>query len=387
MYLMRVPDFMAIEPQIWKPASFQPPLTDHHKKTTSSTFSAFDTALTTVRWRRSPSKPSELQSNARILRWSDGSLTLQLASEPSTQYEISAQALVPPQRNPLKPTPTSINTLNQKGGRRGANTQSQTAEEKYDNTKDSLTYLVEPIEAAASLRITQKLTAGLQIKPSSTLADTAIEQLQSSLAAASGAKVATSGTMMAVEEDPELAKRKAELAEREKMRARKRLESQQERERERTNRTLGRSGLQSSRYGGGGLNAGMLEDEDGLPSTSASGRKGPSKARGPQQRRRRANSEYSSEEDYGRRGFQSKQDEYDEEDDFVAPSDEEEVVEDDEDEDDGIVDDRAQREGSAKRRVDPDEDADGEVDDDAEAQAQAGRKRRKVVMDDDEDEE
>ena len=386
MYLMKVPDFMAIQPNAWRPAAFQPPDADHHKKHASSTFSAFDTALTTIRWRRSPSKPSELQSNARVLRWSDGSLTLQLASDPGTQYEIGAQSLAPPQRNPLKPTPTSINTLNAKGGRRGANTGSQaTSDEKYDSTKDSLTYLVEPVESAAALRITQKLTAGLQIKPSSTLADTAIEQLQSSLAAASGAKVATSATMMQVEEDPELAKRKAELAEREKMRARKRIEAQQERERERTNRTLGRSGLSSGRYGGGGLSAGMLEDEDGLPSTSGGGRKGPSKPRGQQQRRRRANSEYSSEEDYGRRGFQSKQDEYDEEDDFVAPSDEEEVVEDDEDEDDGIVEDRGQREGSVKRRAEVDEDAEGEEDD--EVLAAGGRKRRKVVMDDEDEEE
>ena len=336
MYLLKVPDFMALEPNAWRPGGFQPPIADHHKKHASSTFSAFDTALTTVRWRHSPSDPSKLQSNARILRWSDGSLTVQLASDPSTQYEVSGNALAPPQRNPLKPTPTSINTLNHKGGRRGASTLSQiSGEEKYDSAKDSLTYLVTPVPAAESLCITHKLTAGLQIKPSSTLADTAIEQLQFSLAAASGAKVSTSAATMQVEEDPELAKRKAELAEREKMRARKRIEAQQERERERTNRTLGRSGLSSNRYGGGGLSAGMLEDEDGLPSTSG-GRKGPSKPRSggqQQQRRRRANSEYSSEEDYGRRGFQSKQDEYDEEDDFVAPSDEEEVVEDDEDED------------------------------------------------------
>jgi len=53
---------------------------------TSSKLCKFVVALINIRWRKSPSAPKQLQSNARILRWSDSSLTLQLASNPTTQY-------------------------------------------------------------------------------------------------------------------------------------------------------------------------------------------------------------------------------------------------------------------------------------------------------------
>lgn len=370
MYILSVPNFMSFHPQAWKPADFQPPTADHHKKTTSATFSPYNTAMTTLRWRRSPNNPSELQSNARILRWSDGSLTMQLASDPTTQYEMTGNPLAPPQRNPVKPTPTSIKS-SQKGGRVG------TAQgEKNGSHPDTFTYLVAPYPAVGSLRVSNKLTAGLRIMQSASVVDDAITQLQTSLAAASNASrvKGTNGDLAVVDEDPELARRQAELAEREKARARRRRQAQEERENERAGRALGRHGLSSGR---GGLNASMLEDDEELGFESQ-GRRGGAKARKPRQRR--ANSEYSSEEDYGRRGFQSKADEYDEEDDFVAGSDEEEVVEDDDDEDDGI------REASPKRGRggDDDDDAQGE-DDDEDAAVQATRKRRKVVLDDEEE--
>src|SRR5207237_3487510 len=89
LYLFKVPRFLEIEPTAWNHKNFQPPTTDHHSKgPPSEHFSAYNTAMTTIRWRRSPSNPSQLQSNARILRWSDGSLTLQFASDPLSQYEI-----------------------------------------------------------------------------------------------------------------------------------------------------------------------------------------------------------------------------------------------------------------------------------------------------------
>jgi RNA polymerase-associated protein LEO1 len=377
MYVLKVPDFMSFHPKAWKPSDFQPPASDHHSKTPSTTFSPYNTAMTTLRWRRSPANPSELQSNARILRWSDGSLTVQLASDPTTQYETNGNPLAPPQRNPIKPTPTSINTLSGKGGRVGASTAQggSAVAEKYNEKIDTLTYLIAPYPAVGSLRVSHKLTAGLKIKQSASVVDDAITQLQTSLAAASNASrvQGTSGDLMIVDEDPELARRRAELAEREKARARKRNEAQKERENERMGRSAGRFG--ASR--GGGLNASMLEDEEelGFASQGRVGKGGKPK----RPRQRKANSEYSSDEDYGRKGFQSRADEYDEEDDFVARSDEEEVVEDDEDEDDGI------REATPKRgrAGDDDEDAAGEVDD--EAPVQAAKKRRKVVLDDEEE--
>lgn len=379
MYVLKVPDFMSFHPKAWKPSDFQPPSADHHRKTPKSTFSPYNTAMTTLRWRRSPGNPSELQSNARILRWSDGSLTVQLASDPITQYETSANSLAPPQRNPLKPTPTSINTLSKKGGRAGVATSQggSAVAEKYDDKKDSKTYLIAPYPAVGSLRVSHKITTGLKISQSASVSDDAIAQLQTSLAAASNASrvQGTSGDLKIVDEDPELARRKAEMAEREKARARKRTDAQKEREDQRMGRTSGRFG--SGR--GGGLNASMLEDEEELGFASQ-GRVGKGGAKAKKPRQRRANSEYSSDEDYGRKGFQSRADEYDEEDDFVAGSDEEEIVEDDDDEDDGI------REGTPKRsRVgDDEEDAAGEDDDEAPVQA-AAKKRRKVVLDDEEE--
>ena len=365
MYVLKVPDFMSLHPKAWKPSDFQPPAADHHSKTPSATFSPYNTAMSTLRWRRSPKNPSELQSNARILRWSDGSLTVQLASDPTTQYEISGNSLAPPQLNPLKPTPTSINN---KGGNAPGG--------KYNEKDDARTYLIAPYPAVGSLRVANKITAGLKIRQSESVVDDAITQLQTSLAAASNASrvQGTSGDLMIVDEDPELARGRAEVAEREKARARKRTDAQKERENERLGRTSGRFG--SAR--GGGLNASMLEDEEelGFASQGRVGKGGP-KAKRPRQRK--ANSEYSSDEDYGRKGFQSRADEYDEEDDFVAASDEEEVVEDDDDDDDGI------REGTPKRARGGDEDEDAAGEDDDEAPVQAAKKRRKVVLDDEEE--
>ena len=334
---------MAIEPQMFDPLSFTVPSTDHHsRKTASPTFSAFNTALSTVRWRHSPSKPDEIQSNARVLRWSDGSLTLQFGSDPTQQYEIDGNTLAPPQRNPIKPTPTSLKPGQKEG----------TGHETY-------TYLALPNESVGLLRITNKITAGLSILPSANTTDDALERLQTSLAAAvRGKNVNTTGGVefVKIEEDPELAKKKAEVAEREKMRAQKRREAAENRERDRGNRALGRAGLSSQRYGAGGLTAGMLEDDEG----------GAARPRAkPKPRRQRRNSEYSDDEDFGRRRGNFGEDEYDEEDEFIARSDEEEAVEDDddEDEDDGIVEDR--RKPSPKRSrekpAEPSGDEDAEV--------------------------
>lgn len=370
MYLLKVPDFMSIEPRAWDHTTFQPPTTDHHsRETPSATFSAYNTALSTIRWRHSPSSHSELQSNARINRWEDGSLTLQLASDPTVQYEIDANALVPPQRNPIKPTPTSIEA-GKKSGRNSSG-------------PDTYTYLFRPHEDSSTLIVAHKLTAGLQIKQSGSVEDDAIERLQASLAAAANAsKVngATGLSVMQTEEDPERAKLEALQAMKDKEKADKKRQAAIDREAARNNRAMGRMG--SGRYSG--LNVGMLEDDE-LGETNR-GRPSPNKARGKPRRRR--NSEYSEDEDFGRKRF-SREDEYDEEDDFVAPSDEEEAVDDgEEDSDDGIVEDDRQRSPKRQRDAKEDDEADapGEEDDAAEAQA-TRTKRRKVVVDEEEEDE
>jgi RNA polymerase-associated protein LEO1 len=218
------------------------------------------------------------------------------------------------------------------------------------------------------------------VKQTDTIEDDAIERLQAALATAANAtKVAgATGHLEVTDVDPEEQRRLAEQAERQAMRDRKKRENAQERERMRTDRALGRAGLSSARYGG--LNVGMLEDDEG---EGGRGRAQAGKPRGKPRRRR--NSEYSEDEDFGHKRF-SKEDSYDQEDDFVAPSDEEEAVDDDEDPDDGIIEEAREktpkRDRPVERTVD-DEDAEGEVDDDL---PQARTKRRRVVDDEDEDE-
>ncbi|EMD01242.1 hypothetical protein BAUCODRAFT_29693 [Baudoinia panamericana UAMH 10762] len=392
MYLLKVPDFMEVDPQAWSHDSFQPPTSDHHSEKASSAFSAYTTAMTTLRWRRSPSNPSELQSSARVLRWSDGSLTLQLASQPTVQYEIDGNPLAPPLRNPLKPTPVSVQTGSNKGGRQG---DGSIPGEKYDQSKDAFTYLIVPSEATSSLRVAHKVTAGLSLRQPASVQDDAIERLQAALAnAANATKVNGAGAiekLQLIEEDPEKKRREIEMAMKKNAQAAKRREAAIQRESERSNRTLGRSGLSSNRYGGGGLNVGMLEDDDGMATTRGPRRTGAT----PRKARQRRNSIYSDDEDHGRRRFTTKEDEYDEEDDFLAPSDEEEIVDDDdEDDDDGIVEEPRARERTPKRdrelvpqaaaeAAGDDADAEGEVDE----EVQQARTKRRRIVDEDEDEE
>lgn len=377
MYLLKVPGFMSIEPQAWQTTAFQPPTTDHHSKLPpSSAFSAFNTAMTTIRWRHSPSNPSELQSNAKINRWSDGSLTLQLASDPNVQYEIGGNPLAPRQRNPIKPTPTSINNAGHKGGREGA-----LDNEQYNFQQDAFTYLVMPLEQAEALRVSHKLTAGLTVEQTEQGDDDAIMKLQAALAnAANATKVAgATGQLEVTEVDPELQRKRAEEAEKQQMRNRKKMENAQERERLRADRALGRSGLSSGRYGG--LNVGMLEDDE-----MEGGGRGRMPGRQRAKPRRRRNSEYSEDEDNGRRHF-TKEDSY-EMDDFVTGSDEEpEIVDDDEDDDDGIIEESRERTPKRSRPVpagDDDADAEGEPEEDV---PQASRQKRRRIVDEDDDDE
>lgn len=364
MYLTKVPRFLSIDPKAWHHTTYQPPATDHHSDAASASFSAYNTALSTVHWRRSPRDPGELQSNARILRWSDGSLTLQLASNPTQQYEIEGNPLAPRQRNPIKPTPTSMKPTTRDVG------------------YDSYTYLTVPDPHNGLLRISHKITAGLSILPSAATTDDALEKLQNSLAAlAQGKNKSSAGgiELVAIDEDPDLARKKAEVAEKEKQRAQKRREAAENRDRERSNRTLGRSGLGGSRYGAGGLNAAMLEDDE-LGGGSRPRAKKPKAAR-----RQRRNSEYSEDEDFGRKMGNFREDEYDEEDEFIARSDEEEEAVESEDEDDGIIEEGRKR--SPKRKspepADDDEDAEGEEEEEV-VQASRGKRRRVIEEDDDE---
>jgi len=356
-------------------------VTDHHSTLPpSSTFSAYSTAISTIRWRRSPRNPSQLQSNARILRWSDGSLTMQLASNATEQLELPAKPLAPPQRNPLKPTPTALNR-----SRPPTN-----GDAPYNPQLESHTYLTTPHESASILRVTNHITNTLTVLPSSDQNDDALIRLQDSLAAAvRGNKTSADGgvALIAITEDPELAKKKAELAEREKLRAQRRRMQQEERERDRANRVLGKSGLRSAGGGGGGggLTVGGLEDDEGMATTRA---RLPSKPK----RKPRRNSEYSDDEDGFRNRGRTREDEYDEDDGFLVGSDEEpEVGEGSEDEDDGLGEGEGVSEDEKpKRKTSPKREREGErvvekVEGGEDGGVAARGKRRKVVEDEEDE--
>lgn len=366
MYLTKVPRFLSIDPKAWHHTTYQPPTTDHHSREAGTNFSAYNTALSTVHWRKSPSNPKEIQSNARILRWSDGTLSLQFASNPTQQFVIEGNPLAPRQAKPIRPTPTSQKGKTQK-----------------EHGHDTFTYLALADPHNQLLRITHKITAGLSILPSAESTDEALEKLQNSLAKLARGKNnnAAGIEIVQITEDPDLARQKAEIAEREKARAAKRRENAEARERERGSRTLGRS---SGRGYGGGLSASMLEDdEEGAGKRPKGNRQKPS-------RRQRRNSEYSEDEDFGRKRGNFANDEYDEADDFIAGSDEEEEAIAESDSDDGIVNEPSSRRKNAGKRPSPqavanddDEDAEGE---DEEVVQSSRVKRRRVVADDDDDE-
>jgi len=380
-----MPKFLAIEPIMFDQDLFAIPTKElHSREEPSPDFSAYNTAMSTIRWRYSPSNPKEMQSNARILRWSDGSFSLQLGSDPLQQYEIDGNALAPPQRKPRIPTPTSS---------------------KPFTTAETYTYLTVPHETAGLLRVTHKITSGLSILPSQKTTDDALERLQSSLAAAvRGKNTSTNSSaieILPVGEDPELGRKKAELAEKEKQRAQKRRDAAELRDGGRGYKQPVTTMRRYGGGGGGGLTADDLEndDEDDGENTNRAAKK-VSRASRP---RRGRNDEYDSDEDMGRRRGNFANDDY-EVDDFVAGSDEEEeVVEDDNDDDEEEeveeeIDDRGKSGGERgeKRKAadvveneDGEEDAEGEPDDEGAASrsnSMPKSKKRRAVLDDDEDE-
>jgi RNA polymerase-associated protein LEO1 len=341
---------------------FQPPTTEHHSKEPAlPSFSAYDTALSTLRWRHSPSDPTELQSNARVMRWSDGSLTLQLATDAQAQYEILAKPLAPVQRSPPKPTPLSGPQL------RGRNIPSG-----YDASQDSFTYLGVGSASQFCVRTTNKITTALSIKPNDQ--SNSLESLEAAMAiinAKSGGATARTGPQIVdIRGDPEKAKIAAIEAEKQKLRAQRRLENQQNREREKSHRGMGGS----SRFGRPGLSVGDLEDGDG-----GSGRPRMSRTKLTRENKSRRD-EYSEEEEemYGRRG--GPQDNY-EKDDFVV-DDEDVSAGDDEDAEgdddiDDIIESREAKPSPKRTRVDDERPS--------QSSPTSRPKRRRIVTDEDDE--
>ncbi|XHF97007.1 hypothetical protein AWENTII_000613 [Aspergillus wentii] len=333
---MPVPNFLSVETEEFNPETYVAP--------------PYATAATSLCWRHDPNDSSLLQSNARVIRWEDGSMTLQLASAPKEQYRISTKPLAP---------------LNKSG--------------EYDTKLDSHVYLGAAAETSSVFRLTSHVTHGLTVLPTTVETDDAVQRLQESLAAATrGTKKTVDGSapVIEVKEDPELAKRQAELAEREKLKAARRRQQLADRELDRGRR------VGVSRTGGAGLTVGGLEDDDGLLTTRP-------RAKKPRRPNRRGEIHTDDEEDYDRRG-RTREDEYDEDDDFLVGSDEEpEEVADDDDEDILEGDDDMDAEGEEEEEARPTKSRPEKKGSESEAAGGGtppARKKNRYIVDDDDDE-
>ncbi|CAI7645355.1 unnamed protein product [Penicillium palitans] len=330
VYTMRVPDFLSIEGEEFNPETYVPP--------------PYQTAATSLCWRKDPADDSLLQSNARFIKWEDGSITLQLASAPLEQYRIASKPLAP---------------LTKSGD--------------YDHKLDSHVYLAAGLETAQVFRLTSHITQGLTILPTTLETDDAVQRLQEQLAAAArGSKQTAAGTAPRYEltEDPELAGRRAEMMEKEAIKAERRRQQLADREADRGRRHG------ATRTGPSGLSVGGLED-GGLLTTRP-------RAKPRRQNRRGEIYTDDEEEDYSR-GARNREDEYDEDDGFLVGSDEE-LEEEAEDEEEELEDEDMDAEGEDDVEAAPAKAARSKPEPQARAGTPPARKKNRYVVDDEDDE-
>lgn len=300
LYVVNIPPFLGIEKKDFNYKTYEPPTRPHDQTDPTDKFSAYSTATTSLMWRHDPQDPAKLQSNSRIIRWSDGSLTLQIASRPKDQYRISTKAY--------------------RQGFNATKTQKAHAQQNYDPSKDSHVYLGAVHQTAGVIQIVAPVDAHMRILPTGDLSDASIQKLHQSLVA-SQATHDPLASLKTLKEDPEIARKAAELFEKDRLKSLRKRENAEDKLLTKRDRVLGRAGM-----GGraGGLSAAGLEaDEDGMPRSSAFRPKA----------KRRANRRgdiYSDDEDEDLPRGRTREDEYDLDDGFMAGSDEEiETYEDD----------------------------------------------------------
>jgi len=268
----------------------------------------------------------------------------------------------------------------------------------YDPNKDSNIYLCAPHTGAGlDLTVTAPIDASLKVLPTGDQADDSVLKLQASLAAATQSHDPLLN-LKQVREDPELAKKAAEMFEKDRMRTARKREAAEDRLLMRRDRVLGRSG--HGGIGRAGLSVAGLEDDEGMPAARA--------RKAANLRRKKANRRgdiYSEDEDDTMPRGRTREDEYDREDDFLADSEEEPEVYDDaegeevepEEDDDPDVDDLEivgrktvldERKRGGERRVDREGTPKRSADDDAVERTGSPqvRKKRRVIDDDEEDE-
>ncbi|KAI9790525.1 MAG: hypothetical protein M1816_005032 [Peltula sp. TS41687] len=336
VFLLKFPYFLRADPVIFTPETFRMPEksmnTDPKLPTSLSHFSA---ATNTLRWRRSPQDPTKYESDSRILVWSDGSMTLQIANNPGAHFPLRAKAMVPP------------NVYSQLVAERSQKAH-PASDDQYDPRLDAHTYLGCAHEIAGFVRLTHHVTTALTALPSSDLNHQALTRLQTSLVAAKRVHKQTNAegrvNLMELKEDPELAQRRAATADKERSRQQKKLAASILRDNERVNRTMAKGGLRSGGgLSGGGLSMGGLEG--GLGDMTS-----PRKAKGkrPGAGRRGGRGRLSDSDEDMPRG-RTREDEYDRTDDFIVDTDEEEEGmegDGDDDEDEEILDDASEGEGA-----------------------------------------
>jgi len=337
---LRMPKFLGIDPYAFDPDTFKIPDSDHHLDTKSANFSANAVSASTIRFRKNPST-GQLESNTNFYKWSDGSTTIGVGNQ---HFELLSKSLAP--------APTS---------------------KTYQEVQDSHTYIATPSYSAQVLLLVGHMTNEYTVRPNKDVEDDALERLQKGLAAAArGGKKDDKGgpELIFNTEDPELQKKKAEQAEKERLKAQRRRETANEKAS--GGRPMG---------GRGGLNVDDLEGRRRAPASRAK----------PKPRRHRP--DYDSDDELPR-GGRHREDEYDKEDDFLASSDEEEeLVEDDEEEEEESERDepKPKKQKLSQPKEVSDEDAEGELDDENEPAApiadnQANRGRKRNIIEDDDDE-
>lgn len=388
-YLVNLPDFLGIKHETFDPETYTPQAVAHDGDPNRQT-SAYSTAMSSMFWRYDPNdtvpSSNNIQSSARLVRWSDNSLTLQLATKPTEQYKIATTGL---KASFNRPKPQQ--------------------HQPYDPSKDSYTFLAAAHQTPViDLQLIRPLDASMKIHPSGGATDESELRLRQALAIQKEDHDPLA-RMKDVKEDPELVRKMAEQFEKERMRAQRKRENAEERMATKRNNVLGRSGLSSR--GGAGLSVAGLEDDEGMPMSrgkkSKMGRK-----------TNRHGEIYSDDEDETLPRGRTREDEYDREDDFVAASDTE--PEQYEDEDEELLDDEEEEEedeGASKRRPNAppererererkrertpkrnrmdeltDADASGEEDttvaqDTTRQSPQQARKKRRVIDDDDDEED
>lgn len=349
--VLRLPKFLGIDPRPFDPETFEPPVSDHHTNTKSANFSARATAASTVRYRKNPAT-GKLESNTMIYKWSDGSTTLAVGDQ---HFELQTKPLAPPQDSKV-----------------------------YQEVQDSHVYFASPSITSQLVVTVGHMTNQFTVRPNKDIEDDALERLQRSLAAAArgGLKEDKGGPELINNTvDPELQKKRAEQAEKERLRAQKRRETAAEK----ASLPYGRP-----RGIGGGLTVDDLEGR--------SGRRAPGISRKPKPggKRPRRRPDYDTDDELPR--GRTREDEYDKEDDFLASSDEELEEGDDDEEEEELLDDesdmdepRAKKQKSSRQDEGSDADADADLDDE-EAPAPVsentgGRARKRNIIEDDDDDE